>query len=67
MNPSRAWERSYPPCLRNDRLDLTALPPSLAALAGEWGERFGTNTASTLVLPHGLTARSRIGTTSAVT
>lgn len=56
MSSTRFWERSYPPALRDYRLDATRLPPSLEAMAGASRDLFGTNTAFTLVLPNALTA-----------
>lgn len=56
MSSTRFWERSYPPALRDYRLDAKHLPPSLDAMAVESSATHGTGTAFTLVLPNALTA-----------
>lgn len=56
MNDPRPWERSYPPVLRNYRLNESTLPTSIDAIAKEACAEFGTKTALSLVLSNGLTA-----------
>ena len=56
MSTTQFWERSYPPALRDYRLDAKHLPPSLDAMAVESSAAHGTGTALTLVLPNALTA-----------
>lgn len=54
MNEARPWERSYPPSLRNYRLDEGSLPEAVDMIAAESRIRFGANAAFTVVLPDGL-------------
>ncbi len=56
MSDARPWERSYPPSLRNYRLDEGSLPEAVSVIAGESRARFGADAAFTVVLPGGLSA-----------